>query len=138
MDRQDVTPRGQFGKIFAPNQPPLSRSICGERSAPGDHVHLECSGALGYGLANSPQPNNAKRSTLQPSGASVFLLVPAPVAQVFDILADSAIQPENQRKGQFRHGDSVLARAVGHQDAAQRGRAGINRVDPGAGADDEV
>ena len=30
MDRQNVAPGGQFGKSFAPNQSPLSRSICGE------------------------------------------------------------------------------------------------------------
>src|SRR5262249_15317390 len=69
---------------------------------------------------------------------AVFRLVPAAGLEVCSVGGDAAVQRQQQREGQFGNGDGVLARAVGHVDAARRGRRHVNRVVARPCPDDEA
>ena len=54
----------------------------------------------------------------RPIGARVFVLLPAPGAQLDDAVGDPPIQATDQGEGELGHGRGVLARAVRDVDAA--------------------
>ena len=84
-----------------------------------------------------PTPRMPSRLAAQAARLRELLLVPLAGAELGDVVGDAAIEREDQRERQLGNGDRVLARTVGHVDAALGGRGHVDRVVAGAGANDE-
>ena len=104
----------------------------GQLDAPGPDPHLHGERPLDHGPSDLATAEYGQRTTRQAPGLAVLLLAPAPGPQVSDIVRDAAVQVDQVADGQLGHRDGVLARAIGHVDAAGAGRVQIDGVDPGA------
>ena len=108
-----------------------------ERSAPRDDVHPERARPRDDLAPDRPRAEHAERAAVEPARLAVVLLVPAARAEVHRRVDDVTVEREQERERELGHGDGVLAGAVGDPDAALAGGLHVDRVDSGAGADDQ-
>ena len=109
-----------------------------KRAAPDDDRHAERVRALRHLLADVAEPEQAERAAVQPARLRVLLLVPPArraarrrCRECADRAPGSAQTPARRRRSAFLPGqfDDV--------DAAPRRGGDVDRVDAGAGADDQ-
>ena len=113
------------------------RGIAREAPAPGNDRHAERAGAARDFLGDVAEADQPERPAEQSARLGELLLVPAPAAQIDDVVRNAAIERQHQREGELGHRDGVLARAVRHVDAAARRGRDVDRVDARSRAHDQ-
>ena len=113
------------------------RAVAPEPPAPHHRRHPERRRAARHLLPDAAKAKQPERAAIQAARLRVLLLVPAPGAQVGDVVRNPAVEREDQSKRKLGDGDAVPAGAVRHVDAAPRGASDVNRVDARAGPHDE-
>ena len=112
--------RRRRDRAATPPAPPRRRArSAGSRRPP---CMPNAVGAARHLLADAAEAEQAERAAVQPARLRVLLLVPAPGAQVGDVVGNAAVEREDQAERELRDGDRVPARAVRDVDAAPRGR----------------
>ena len=105
--------------------------------APDGEVHPERLRAARHLLADAAEAEQAERAAVQALSLGELLLVPPPRPQLGHVVGDAPVEGQDEPEGELRHGDRVLAGAVGDVDAAPRRALDVDGVVAGAGAHDE-
>ena len=108
-----------------------------QSSGPNDDVQAERLRAPGQFLGDTAEAEQPERHAVETPGLCEFLLVPMAGAQLCDVVGDATIQREDETEGELRHRDRVLARAIGHVDAACRRGLNVDRVVASTRPDDQ-
>ncbi len=108
-----------------------------ERARPGDDFQAESLRAGDDFAADRADADHAEGFAENPVGLGEFLFVPLVGPQRGGAVGDAAVHAQHQGENQFRHGDGILAGAVGDEDAQRTGGFDIDGVDARAGAQDE-
>ena len=137
VHRDDVGELRDVEEVRAPAHARLGGLRLGEVAAPRDDRHAEGLRSLGDLAGDLPEADEPERAARETLGLLVLLLVPRARAELRGLVGHAAVAGEDQRPGQLRHRDRVLAGAVADEDAAAARGGDVDVVVAGARADDQ-
>src|SRR6266511_2815055 len=83
-----------------------------QAATPGNHKHAKGPRARNHFRTNLSDTNETQLATKQAARFGKLFLVPFAAAQSNDIVGDSPIERENERKGQFSHSYGIFTRTI--------------------------
>src|SRR6266849_3971876 len=137
MNGQNVGRSRQGERTFGPFEAQRARLLRGQRPRVGEDVHPESESALPDRPADVSRSNDADRAAVETARLGEFLLLPLALSEGGYVVRNAPVHRENQSQGQLGDGNRILARAVGHVDPPSARRFDVDRIYPGASANDQ-